>query len=78
MKKKGKIRIKIEFEQEDAQKVGHEMTIDLLDSEMLDLDTCEQKMLSGAYETMRSALSNHFSNLSKKKDGSILGLEPLE
>jgi hypothetical protein len=68
MKKKGKIRIKIEFEQEDAQIQGHEMTIDMLDGEMLDLDACEQKLLSGTYETMRQALSSHFSNQSKKKD----------
>ena len=71
MKKQGKIRIKIEFEQEDAQTVGHELTLDLLDSELMDLDACEQKLLSGSYETMRAALSAHFSALSKKKDQAI-------
>lgn len=68
MKKKSKIRIKIEFEQEDTQANGHEMTIDMLDEEMLDIDACEQKLLSVSYETMRLALSSHFSNLSKKRN----------
>jgi len=67
MKKTGKLRITISFEQEDAQKVEYESTIDMLDSELKDLDKCEQHLLQGAYETMRGAMSKQFSALSKKK-----------
>jgi len=68
MKKQGKIRIRIEFDQTDGQKVSQELTIDMLDSELSSIDACEQELLKGAYKTMRSAMSAHFSELSKKKE----------
>jgi len=67
MEKKGKLRIKIEFVQTNGQTVSRETTIDLLDSDLDNIDICEQKLLSSSYETMRSALSAHFSEASKKK-----------
>lgn len=78
MKNRGKIRIKIEFEQEGAQAVGHELALDLLDGELMDLDACEQKLLRGSYEAMRMALSAHFSALSKKKDQALPRTGPTE
>ncbi len=68
MENQGKIRIKIEFDQTDGQTVSQELTIDMLDSELTSIDACEQELLKGAYKTMRSAMSAHFSELSKKKE----------
>lgn len=68
MANQGKIRIKIEFDQTDGQTVSQELTIDMLDSELSSIDACEQELLKGVYKTMRSAMSAHFSELSKKKE----------
>lgn len=67
MKSSGKIRISISFEQENAETVSNELTIDILDSEIKDIDACEQYLLEGTYEVMRAAMSKHITALSKKK-----------
>lgn len=67
MEKKAKLRISISFEQEDGQTINHEGVFEMLDSEIIDLDSCEQHLLSASYAAMREALSKQFSELSKKK-----------
>lgn len=68
MENTGKIRIVIEFDQADGQKVSQELSIDMLDSELKSIDSCEQKLLTVSYDAMRLALGNHFSELSKKTE----------
>lgn len=67
MKKQGKLRIKMEFVDEDSQISGEEIIIELSNEELKSIDSCEQKLLEGSYTTMRGALSKHISSLSKKK-----------
>lgn len=68
MEKKAKLRISISFEQEGGQTVIHEEGLELLNSEIIDLDSCEQYLLKTSYTAMREALSKQFSELSKKKN----------
>jgi hypothetical protein len=67
MAKQGKLRIKIEFEDEFGQITGQEELIDLSKEELEDLDSCEQHLLDGTYQAMRKVLSAHMSEVSKKK-----------
>jgi len=67
MKKQGKLRIKMEFIDEDSQVSGEEIILELSSEELKSIDSCEQLLLEGSYKTMRGALKNHISSLSKKK-----------
>ncbi len=68
MNKPRKLRIKIEFIDDDGEVVGEEKTLELNEDEFESIDECEQKLLLGSYDTMRRALSSHISMRSKKKE----------
>ena len=68
MKKQGKLKIKIAFIDEEGNSVGEETIIDMPTEELESLDECEQKLISGSYDTMRKALTSQMSSVSKKKE----------
>ena len=64
--KKVKLRVKIEFEHEDAQVIGHQKSIELSADDYESVDACEQQLLDVSYDTMRKVLAEHLSAVSKK------------
>ena len=71
---KYKIKVRVEFIKCDDT-VNHEVTKDgdgsssmiISEQDAISIDMCEKSVLQTAYPTIREAVSNHLSDISKKK-----------
>ncbi|WP_319577356.1 hypothetical protein [uncultured Desulfobacter sp.] len=71
-----KYRIKVHVELEECdESENHEITQNsdgsfstvITEKDAISIDMCEKSVLQTAYPTIRKAVSNHFSQISKKK-----------
>lgn len=66
MNKKSKIKISIEIVDSETDKISHTQEIEVDSSEVENLDTIEQLLISQGKDTMRKVISKQMSSVSKK------------
>ena len=72
---KFKIKVSVEFVECDDETENHEVnknkdgsfSMIISEQDAISIDMCEKSVLQTAYPTIREAVSNHLSQISKKK-----------
>jgi hypothetical protein len=72
---KFKIKVSVEFVECDDETENHEVnknndgsfSMRISEQDAISIDMCEKSVLQTAYPTIREAVSNHLSQISKKK-----------